>query len=63
MTLNTAPHSWGPPTGETAVVVGARAVARSEREWESKFSEVVDSICADYGTATNLPSFMSHRWD
>ena len=66
MTLAPAPHTWGPPTAETAVIAAAGATAEiaasiPDCDWASKFSEVVDSICADYGT--DLPSFMSLRWD
>ncbi len=66
MTLTSAPHAWGPPTLETAVITATAAMpdvvtSIPDCDWESKFSEVVDAICADYGSS--LPSFMSLRWD
>ena len=61
MTFASAPRTWGPPTLETPVVELEMATTIPDCDWESKFSELVDSICTEYDTP--LPSFTSYSWD
>ncbi len=57
MTLTKTPAAWAAPTGEVPVVPGLVP----DCEWESQFSNVVDSICRDY--TGELPSFLDLTWD
>jgi hypothetical protein len=59
MTVAPAPLAEGSPTAETLVATEIESTI-PDCDWEWKFSAVVDSICADYGT---LPSFTSFSWD
>mgnify|MGYP005818981161 CR=1 FL=1 len=48
---------WAAPTGEVPVVPGFVP----DCDWESRFSNVVDSICRDY--KEQLPSFLEFTWN
>lgn len=60
MNLTTLPAPWAAPTGEQPIIGGTVALI-PDCDWESKFSEVVDSICNDY--TGELPSFLDLTWD
>ena len=60
MTIGSIVRTWGPPTVETPFVE-LETVTIPDCDWESKFSELVDSICTEYDTP--LPSFTSYSWD